>query len=122
MVAIRLPQKIPETTDAEVVATVRAALTKLKPADFVIFVRHHPTAQVQDFSDELLGGVILEAQGPTRQGYLRVYRRLVRARKKLGLPAPWKRSVRRFRHGTGASGATGLSRLEGESASARPGS
>jgi hypothetical protein len=86
-----------ERSDLVIVGATRRALQRIPKSRLLEFVRDHPTAQVQDVADVLLLGLVLEANGPTRYGYDMVYRRLLRARKSLGLPAPRKHSVARRR-------------------------
>lgn len=83
--------------DARVVAAVRSALPSIRSRDLVDFVRNHPAAQVQDLADAFLGGVVIEAFGPTRVAYRRLHSRLRRLRHQLGLPPPRKHSVARHR-------------------------
>jgi hypothetical protein len=83
--------------EVDLVVAVRGASLALRPQPLDRFLRDHPTAQVQDVADCLLAGVILEAKGPTSRAYQFVYYHLVRARKRLGLPPPWKMSVARYR-------------------------
>jgi len=88
--------------DLAIISATRRALERLPNRRLVAFIQDHPTAQVQDLADALLLGLVLEAKGPTRRGYEMVYRRLLRARKALGLPAPRKHSVAKLRSGAGA--------------------
>ena len=78
-------------------AWVERVVTDLSLESVEAVLRINPGAQVQDVSDVLLKGALLEAVGPTRRVYLRVYRKLLRARTRLGLPPPGKHSVARFR-------------------------
>jgi hypothetical protein len=84
-------------SDVVVVIAIRNAMKKVSRAAFEDFVQSHPTAQVQDVADALLAGLVLEANGPTARGYHRIYERLLRTRRRLGIRAPRKHSVARYR-------------------------
>jgi predicted nucleic acid-binding protein len=84
-------------SDVVIVGAARGAMKRVSRAAFDDFVRSHPTAQVQDVADALLAGLVLEANGSTARGYLRIYERLLRTRRRLGVRAPRKHSVARYR-------------------------
>lgn len=93
----RLTRREPEIGDAEVASSVRAFLNRIETEAIRDFVRRRPLAQVQDFADEFLGGLTLEAKGATGLSYMRVHGHLFRARRKEGIPSPRKHSVARER-------------------------
>lgn len=84
-------------SDLSVVLATRGALKKTSRTVLDDFVGSHPTAQVQDVSDALLSGLVLEAKGYTSRGYQMVYQRLMKARRRLGILPPRKHSVARRR-------------------------
>ena len=67
---------------------VSGALEQFSPARFVEIVRGNPEITIHQFCKEYLAEIEVRCCGGTQRAYYKIWSRLHRARKKLGLSVP----------------------------------